>query len=203
MAADVVPPSTVHAVAGARDANRAAPNPVRVRFDRFELDEANALLLCDGKGVALAPRPFELLCTLARQPGSLLTKDALLDQVWGHQFVSDAVLKTAISDLRMLLGDDSRNPRCIQTVSRRGYRFIAATTVVSAAHSMRANIAVIEAAQQRARSIDTSIGEFGFELARPAFATMEEMLLAQKLWLQLRALVLGQSSPEAEPVAAH
>jgi len=101
-------------------------DPLRVRFGEFELDEANALLLRDGRAVALAPTPFNLLCTLARQPGALLTKDALLDAVWGHQFVSDSVLKTAISDLRIALGDSAREPRVIETVSRRGYRFIAA-----------------------------------------------------------------------------
>ena len=99
--------------------------PVRVRFGEFELDEANASLQRGGKPIALPPTPFNLLCALARQPGSLLTKDALLDAVWGHQFVSDSVLKTAISDLRTVLRDDPRQPRVIETVARRGYRFIA------------------------------------------------------------------------------
>jgi DNA-binding winged helix-turn-helix (wHTH) protein/tetratricopeptide (TPR) repeat protein len=98
---------------------------VRVRFAGFDLDEANATLARDGKPLALAPTPFALLCALARQPGALLSKDALLDQVWGHQFVSESVLKTAISDLRTILGDDARQPRLIETVPRRGYRFIA------------------------------------------------------------------------------
>ena len=111
----------------------APPNPVRVRFGRFELDEANACLLRDGKAVALAPTPFAVLCTLVRQPGTLLTKNALLDEVWGHQFVSDSVLKTAISELRTLLDDDARQPRFIETVSRRGYRFIATPIAVPAA----------------------------------------------------------------------
>ena len=102
-------------------------NPIQVRFDRFELDEANARLLCDGKAVALAPTPFAVLCALLRQAGSLLTKHALLDEVWGHRFVSDSVLKTAISELRAVLNDDARHARFIETVSRRGYRFIAAT----------------------------------------------------------------------------
>jgi DNA-binding winged helix-turn-helix (wHTH) protein/tetratricopeptide (TPR) repeat protein len=102
------------------------PNPVQLCFVEFVLDEANACLLRNGEAVALAPTPFTLLCVLARQPGSLVTKDALLDAVWGHRFVSDSVLKTAISDLRKVLGDDPRQPRFIETVSRRGYRFIAA-----------------------------------------------------------------------------
>jgi DNA-binding winged helix-turn-helix (wHTH) protein/tetratricopeptide (TPR) repeat protein len=107
--------------------------PVRVHFNEFELDEANASLLRRGKPVALAPTPFALLCALARQPGTLLTKHALLDDVWGHQYVTDSVLKTAISDVRMVLDDDPRQPRFIETVSRRGYRFIAVPTAVSAA----------------------------------------------------------------------
>jgi DNA-binding winged helix-turn-helix (wHTH) protein len=84
-----------------------ASDLVRLRFDRFEPDEANATLLCNGKAVVLAPTPFTVLCALARQPGSLLKKHALLDEVWGHRFVSDSVLKTAISDLRATLNDES------------------------------------------------------------------------------------------------
>jgi DNA-binding winged helix-turn-helix (wHTH) protein/tetratricopeptide (TPR) repeat protein len=110
----------------------ASSPPVRLRFNQFELDEANARLLRDGVPVAVAPTPFGVLCALARQPGSLLTTNALLDQVWGHQYVTDSVLRTAISELRTILDDDARKPRFIETVSRRGYRFIAATTAMAA-----------------------------------------------------------------------
>ena len=118
----------------------ASSNPVRVRFDRFELDEANARLLRDGTAVALAPTPFAVLCALVRQPGSLLTTNALLDEVWGHQFVTDSVLRTAISELRTALDDDARKPRFIETVSRRGYRFIAAPSAISAAPGVQPNV---------------------------------------------------------------
>ncbi|HSS70398.1 MAG TPA: AAA family ATPase, partial [Casimicrobiaceae bacterium] len=120
-----------------------ASNPVRVRFDRFELDEANARFLRDRTPVPLAPTPFALLCALARQPGTLLTKQALLDQVWGHQFVSESVLKTVISELRTALDDDARKPRFIETVSRRGYRFIATATAIPTTLSARADAAEI------------------------------------------------------------
>ena len=103
----------------------AGSGSLHVWFDEFELDEANARLLRAGSPVALAPTPFELLCALARQPGALLTKHVLLDAVWGHRFVSDSVLKGAISDIRIVLGDDPRQPRFIETVPRRGYRFVA------------------------------------------------------------------------------
>ena len=123
-----------------------APGAVRGRFGRFELDEANSRLLRDGKAVALAPTPFAVLCTLARQPGTLLSKNALLDEVWGHQFVSDSVLKTVISELRTLLDDDARQPRFIETVSRRGYRFIA---TVNTPHSGSLGLAAVAASGSR------------------------------------------------------
>ena len=110
------------------------PNPtlksdasaVRLHFDHFQLDELEARLTCSGQPVALAPKPFAVLCALARTPQKLVTKNALLDTVWGHRFVTESVLKTAISEVRAALGDDPKRPRYIETVSRRGYRFIAA-----------------------------------------------------------------------------
>jgi DNA-binding winged helix-turn-helix (wHTH) protein len=104
----------------------ADPSFVQLRFDRFELDEAEARLTCAGAPVALAPKPFAVLCALARTPGRLVTKNALLDLVWGHRFVTESVLKSAVSELRAALDDDPKQPRYIETVSRRGYRFIAA-----------------------------------------------------------------------------
>lgn len=97
-----------------------------LRFDRFELDEADARLTCAGQPVALPPKPFAVLCALARTPRMLVTKNALLDAVWGHRFVTESVLKSAISEVRAALGDDPKQPRYIETVSRRGYRFIGA-----------------------------------------------------------------------------
>ena len=135
---NVIPLSAPRAVPYAASGHAPVVSPLRVRFDAFELDEPNALLLRDGKAIALAPRPFAVLCALARRPGSLLTKHALLDEIWGHQFVSDSVLKTAVSEVRRALGDHPRQPRYIETVSRRGYRFIAPTRAISTAALVRA-----------------------------------------------------------------
>ena len=107
------------------------PSLACLRFDRFELDEADASLTRAGKPVPLAPKPFAVLCTLARSPRRLVTKNALLDAVWGHRFVADSVLKSAISEVRAALGDDPKQPRYIETASRRGYRFIAAQVGLS------------------------------------------------------------------------
>lgn len=103
-----------------------SPDPLRIRFGSIELDEGDARLTVNGHPVPLPPKPFSVLCALARSPQKLLTTNALLDAVWGHQFVTDSVLRTAISELRMALDDDAKQPRYIETVPRRGYRFIAA-----------------------------------------------------------------------------
>jgi len=101
------------------------PCVARLRFDRFELDEAEARLTRAGEPVPLAPRPFAVLCALARSPGRLVTKNALLDHVWGHRYVTESSLKSAISEVRAALDDDPKQPRYVETVSRHGYRFIA------------------------------------------------------------------------------
>lgn len=100
-------------------------DPLRTRFGPFQLDEAEALLERDGQPVEVPPRAFQVLCELARRPGQLVTKDALIDAVWGHHHLNESALKNIVSQLRQALGDDAREPRIIQTASRRGYRFIA------------------------------------------------------------------------------
>jgi len=97
---------------------------LHIQFDNYELDEANARLTGSGQVIPLPPKAFSLLCALTRQPGKLLTKDKLLDEVWGHRYVSESVLKSTISQLRIALADDPRKPRYIETASRRGYRFV-------------------------------------------------------------------------------
>ncbi|HTX25054.1 MAG TPA: AAA family ATPase [Steroidobacteraceae bacterium] len=98
--------------------------PLCVRFGAFELDEADARLKRDGRPVALPPKAFGVLCALVRQPAALITKNVLLDTVWGHQHVSESVLKTVISQIRSALEDDASRPRFVETASRLGYRFI-------------------------------------------------------------------------------
>jgi DNA-binding winged helix-turn-helix (wHTH) protein/tetratricopeptide (TPR) repeat protein len=123
-----------------------------VRFHEFELDEADARLTRSGQPIPLAPKPFAVLCALARTPKTLLTKNDLLDLVWGHRFVTESSLKATISELRAALDDDAKQPRCIETVSRRGYRFIAAinervapaATPIVAARSMIGRVRPLE-----------------------------------------------------------
>lgn len=97
----------------------------RIAFGPFVLDIAAARLTRAGTDVALTPKSFDLLRHLATRPGQLVTKDELLDQVWGRRFITEGVIKTLVSELRAALDDDAREPRYIETVPRRGYRFVA------------------------------------------------------------------------------
>src|SRR4051812_49194697 len=67
------------------------PEPLLLRFAEFELDEANARLKRQAQVLDVAPRAFSVLCALARRPGQLVTKDELLDAVWGHRYVTESV----------------------------------------------------------------------------------------------------------------
>jgi TolB-like protein/DNA-binding winged helix-turn-helix (wHTH) protein/Tfp pilus assembly protein PilF len=98
-----------------------------LRFGRFQLDRQNFELRCDGQPVKLDRTPLELLLFLAEHSGTLVTRDEAVEHVWGKGVFIEAEssLYTAIRKIRQALGDDSGEPQFIQTVSRKGYRFIA------------------------------------------------------------------------------
>jgi DNA-binding winged helix-turn-helix (wHTH) protein/TolB-like protein len=98
---------------------------VSYEFDAFRLDPTNRLLTYSGKEVPLPGRAFDVLLMLVSRPGALLTKEVLLTSVWDGSFVEESNLTVAISTLRRALNEDPHERRFIQTVARRGYRFIA------------------------------------------------------------------------------
>jgi DNA-binding response OmpR family regulator len=114
-----------------------APQPVLGFGGDFLLDESNARLTRAGQPLDMPPKVFAVLCHLARNAQRLVTKNDLLDAVWGHRHVSESVLKTSINILRTQLGDDPRAPRFIETANRRGYRFVASVSAVTAATTTR------------------------------------------------------------------
>jgi DNA-binding winged helix-turn-helix (wHTH) protein/tetratricopeptide (TPR) repeat protein len=103
-------------------------------FGQFRLDRANLLLWRGQDRVVLAPKPFDVLCCLVERPGELVTKDELLDAVWSDLHVSESSLTVAMNALRSALGDDRQAPHYIETVTRRGYRFIASVRAVQSSN---------------------------------------------------------------------
>ncbi|MEO8604036.1 MAG: transcriptional regulator [bacterium] len=96
-----------------------------IAFPPFQLDLRAGQLTRDGAPLRLRPKTFAVLHHLAERPGELLSKQALLDAIWGDVAVSEDVVRVSIGELRAALGDERARPRFIQTVDRRGYRFVA------------------------------------------------------------------------------
>jgi len=97
------------------------------RFGLFEVDKVSGELRKDGTRIRLQEQPFRVLAMLLERPGEMITREELRSQLWpGDTFVDfDHSLNTAVNKLREALGDVAANPRFVQTVARRGYRFIA------------------------------------------------------------------------------
>jgi TolB-like protein/DNA-binding winged helix-turn-helix (wHTH) protein/Tfp pilus assembly protein PilF len=95
------------------------------RFGEFTLDTDQRVLLRGGKPLPLTPKVFDTLLTLVENGGRIVEKDELMRRVWPDSFVEESNLTTNIKELRKALGDDARKPRYVETVARRGYRFIA------------------------------------------------------------------------------
>ena len=95
------------------------------RFGPFRLDTASASLWHDAQRLPVRPKAFDVLVYLVSHAGELVTKAALLEAVWPEAVVGDAVLKVRIRELRQLLGESTQSATYIETVPRRGYRFIA------------------------------------------------------------------------------
>jgi DNA-binding winged helix-turn-helix (wHTH) protein/tetratricopeptide (TPR) repeat protein len=114
----------------------------KLSFEGFLLDPANALLSRGRDRIALPPKPFGVLCHLIERAGALVTKDELLDAVWRDLHVTESSLSVSINAVRLALGDDPKSPRFIETVTRRGYRFIAPVTVAAEAESDRRRSAI-------------------------------------------------------------
>lgn len=94
-------------------------------FDQFRIDVTERLLLHEGTPLALPPKAFDILLALVQQSGHVLEKRELIETVWPDTFIEENNLTQYISTLRRALGDDRRGQRYIETVARRGYRFLA------------------------------------------------------------------------------
>ena len=93
----------------------------------LELDEARRLVRVDGAPIELTALEFDLLAVLARDPGVVVTRQSLLDRLWGAEFVADDhLVDVHIANLRRKLGDDPGRPRFVQTVRGVGYRLLEA-----------------------------------------------------------------------------
>lgn len=109
-----------------KDASGARGTRLLVRFGVFEVDLQAGELRKQGLRIKLQEKPFQVLCILLERPGAVVTREELQKRLWPDTIVeSEHNLNAAIQRLRVALGDSADNPRFIETLPRRGYRFIA------------------------------------------------------------------------------
>jgi TolB-like protein/DNA-binding winged helix-turn-helix (wHTH) protein/Flp pilus assembly protein TadD len=105
--------------------------PRRMRFGVFEADLRTGQLTKGGSRVRLQDQPFQVLAALLEKPGELVTREELRTRIWPRTIIDfDHGLNKAVSKIRDALGDSGDNPRFVETVARRGYRFLADVTPV-------------------------------------------------------------------------
>ena len=110
-------------------AARATTDPI-YEFDAFRLEVGEQRLLRDGLPVPLPPKEFETLRVLVERHGQLVSKQTLLDLVWAGTFVGDDTIAQRISLIRKALGGDPAGSHYIETVPKRGYRFVGQVRIV-------------------------------------------------------------------------
>src|ERR1043166_6876575 len=123
----------------------------KIRFGVFETDLRAGELRKHGIRIKLQSQPFKVLSILLSRAGEIVTREELQQQLWGSETVVnfDHSLGTAINKVREALGDSAESPRYIETLAKRGYRFIAP-------------VQLIEPARVGATGFQPRVGEAGF-----------------------------------------
>src|SRR6266849_8440378 len=134
-----------------------ARSPAILRFGLFEVDVRAGELRKQGVRIKLQDQPFHVLTATLRQPGKVVTRDELRAQIWPDDtFVDfDNSLNTSINKVREALADSADNPQFIETLPRRGYRFIALVTGVDG--TTRGTSPGVSAAAPRSRKIVVTV----------------------------------------------
>ena len=133
-----------------------------IRCGAFEVDLKSFELRKHGLRLKLAEQPFQILAILLERPGDIVSRDYLRERLWpGDTFVDfDHGLNNAVMRLREALGDSSENPRYIETIPRRGYRFIAPFEEIHLAPAQAAHSASAEPAALRVSDHTDAAGSF-------------------------------------------
>lgn len=132
----------------------------KVRFDDFRMDFGRFQLSRRDQPVKLEGLPLQLLMFLIDREGQLVTREQIADALWGKDVFVDSEqgINTAIRKVRMALEDDAAQPRYLQTVVGRGYRFVARTSVEQEAAELLAADGQFVSAEELGRAIMTAAG---------------------------------------------
>ena len=179
-----------------------------IKFGPFEFDTAAGLLYRGDEDTLLPPKAAGVLHALLENSAQLVTKDELLEEVWAGAYVTESSLTDAISLLRQVLGDDSRDPTYIQTLHRRGYRFIARVNQQDGSDDGVEGVAIPSVEPAGEASVRSAGGwapgdRLGnYEILEPLGAGgMGEVYRARDAKLEGVSLLI-EESPDAEEVCA-
>lgn len=165
--------------------------PVRYRFGVFEVDSTTGELRRKGVRVKLHAQPFQVLFLLLERPGEMLTREDICRELWPDgTFVDyDHGLNSAINRLRDALGDKASQPRFVETLARRGYRFLAPVERIEA--DLIAQEQASAPIQTNAAPTDTRVGLLDRVLASPEDLPRSSHAVVQTLFVSLQLMYLG------------
>lgn len=174
----------------------------RLSFGLFEVDLQSGELWKAGRKIKLQSQPFKVLVTLLEHPGEVVTREDLQLRVWGKDTVVDFdhSLGTAINKIREALGDSADNPRFVETLARRGYRFVAPVKVLSERPAERASPLAAEGITSSGEDVAAILkvdGDAeervagGIEPASAGLASVSAPRREAKWWLLTGAVGLG------------
>src|SRR5689334_8096774 len=120
-------------------------SPARHAFGPFEVDASSRELRKNGVRLRLSGQPVQILLTLLANPGEVVTRERLREEIWSETTFVDFEhgLNAAMNKLRRALGDSAENPRYIETVPGRGYRFIGASEPDAGASVFPPNVSIV------------------------------------------------------------
>lgn len=158
---------------------------MRISFGPFTFDPPRRLLFREGTEVAVPPRVLGVLETLLDRPGDVISRQELMDRVWKDAFVTDTSLAEAVSALRQSLGDDPQSPTYIQTVHRRGYRFVAPVSPATPVAAVTSNESAAAASRGSAVSATPETDDMS-RLVAWMVAVFATLLAASAIWNGVR-----------------
>jgi DNA-binding winged helix-turn-helix (wHTH) protein len=165
------------------------PTPARYRFGIFEADSATGELRRSGIRVKLHAQPFQVLFLLLQRPGEVLTREEICRELWpGDTFVDyEHGVNSAINRLREALGDKAASPRFVETLARRGYRFVAPVERIGIAPPQSPSPQITE----DPAAPPTKTAFFDSVLATPEDLPQSSHTVVRTLFLLLQLMYLG------------
>ena len=166
----------------------------RYRFGEFEMDVAQRRLAREGEPVVLSPRLFDALLFFVERAGQLLEKETLLAALWPGLIVEENSLSQMVSALRRALNDDAQSSTFLQTVPRRGFRFISPVIVVAPADPVPIGLQVVPEATVASDTAEETVPATSAALPSSADDASKETGdhaqrgLSRRRWLQISAV---------------